>query len=141
MRKYLLFLMGLLGLQTSGAMAADLDLNVLLSGEVRPGVYGQVQIGNAPRPAVVYERPRVVVVDRHYEHEAPVYLHVPPGHARHWDRHCHDYHACSRRVYFVRSEEYEPTYVRVHEHEPPPPRHHHRDRGPGHGPHHHDRRH
>ena len=150
MRKYLLFLMGLASIQApSSAMAADLDLNVILSGEVRPGVYGQVQIGNAPRPVVVYEQPRVVVVDRRYVNEAPIYLHVPPGHARHWDRHCHDYHACSRRVYFVRSEEYEPNYVYVHDHEPPPPPHHHHgphhDHDRGHGPHgdgpgrHHDR--
>jgi len=148
MRKYLLFLMGCAALQaTSNARAADLDLNVILSGEVRPGVYGQVQIGNAPRPVVVYEQPRVVVVDRRYAHEAPIYLHVPPGHAKHWDRHCHDYHACSRRVYFVRSAEYEPNYVYVHDHEPPPPPHHHHDRGrhhdhdhgPRHGPGRHDR--
>ena len=139
MRKYLLFLTGLIALHTvPSASASDLDLNVILSGEVRPGVYGQVQLGNAPRPAVVYERPRVVVVDRHYEHEAPIYLHVPPSHARHWDRHCHDYHSCGRRVYFVRSQEYEPAYVEVHDHQPPPPHHHHRrhDHGPKH---HHDR--
>lgn len=140
MRKFLLLLAGLATLQTAPcALASDLDLNVILSGEVRPGVYGQVQIGNAPRPVVVYEQPRVVVVDRHYEHEAPVYLHVPPGHARHWDRHCHDYHACSRRVYFVKSREYEPDYVYVREE----PRHHdhHHDRGPKHHKHHDHKRH
>jgi len=139
MRKHLFFLIGLLTLPlASSALARDLDLNVILSGEVTPGVYGQVQIGNAPRPVVVYERPRVVVVDRRYEHEEPVYLHVPPDHARHWDRHCRDYHACERRVYFVRSREYEPNYVYVHDHEPPPPHHHDHDHGHGHGPKHHD---
>jgi hypothetical protein len=139
MRKYLLLLTGLLALHAAPcALAADLDLNVILSGEVRPGVYGQVQLGNAPRPVVVYERPRVVVVDRRYEHEPPIYLHVPPGHARHWDKHCHDYHSCGRPVYFVRSQEYEPTYVEVHDHERARP-HHRRDHG--HGPkHHHDRK-
>ena len=117
MRKYLLLLTGLLALQTAQHVAAsDLGINVILAGELKPGVYGQVQIGNAPRPAVVYERPRVVVVDRHYEREEPIYLHVPPGHAKHWDKHCREYNACGRRVYFVRSEEYEPEYQR-HEHE------------------------
>ena len=139
MRKYLFFLIGFLTLPVaSSALARDLDLNVILSGEVRPGVYGQVQIGNAPRPVVVYERPQVVVVDRRYEREEPVYLHVPPDHARHWDRHCRDYHACERRVYFVRSREYEPNYVYVHDREPPP--HHHHDRGPKHHDDHHDHR-
>lgn len=111
MRKHLLFFTGLLALQAAqNASASDLGINVIVAGEIKPGVYGQVQIGNTPRPVVVYERPRVVVVDRRYEREEPIYLHVPPGHAKHWDKHCREYHACERRVYFVRSEEYEPAY-------------------------------
>jgi hypothetical protein len=111
MRKHLLFLTGLLALHAAqNASASDLGINVIVAGEIHPGVYGQVQIGNAPRPVVVYEQPRVIVVDRRYEREEPIYLHVPPGHAKHWDKHCREYHACERRVYFVRSEEYEPAY-------------------------------
>jgi len=82
--------------------------NVVISGEVRPGVYGTVQIGNAPPPPVVYAQPVVVVRDRRYVE--PVYLHVPPGHAKHWSKHCHQYGACYRPVYFVKSAEYEPGY-------------------------------
>jgi hypothetical protein len=41
---------------------------------------------------------------------APIYLHVPPGHAKHWKKHCHEYHACGRPVYFVKSAEYAPGY-------------------------------
>src|SRR2546425_10235251 len=26
----------------------------------------------------------------------PIYLHVPPGHAKHWRKHCHEYNACDR---------------------------------------------
>ncbi len=116
MRKYLMGILGLLALQTiPSAHAGDLGINVILSGEIKPGVYGQVQIGNAPRPAVVYERPRVIVVDKRYVHEEPIYLHVPPGHAKHWNKHCREYNACERRVYFVRSEEYEPNYRREHD--------------------------
>ena len=40
----------------------------------------------------------------------PVYLHVPPGHAKNWSKHCQRYNACGRPVYFVKSEEYEPGY-------------------------------
>jgi hypothetical protein len=47
----------------------------------------------------------------------PIYLHVPPGHAKHWRKHCHEYHACDRPVYFVRSAEYEPGYRPDHRHE------------------------
>jgi hypothetical protein len=117
MRKYLLLLSGLLTLQTaSSAFAGDLGINVILSGEVSPGVYGQVQIGNAPRPVLVYDQPRVIVVDRRYERDEPIYLHVPPGHSMHWDKHCQAYNACGRRVYFVKSREYEPEYQREHDH-------------------------
>ena len=83
--------------------------NVIISGEVRPGVYGQVQIGNAP-PPVVYSQPVVVVHEPRYAHYEPVYMHVPPGHAKHWSKHCHKYGACNRPVYFVKSAEYDPGY-------------------------------
>ena len=96
--------------------AGDLGINVILSSEIQPGVYGQIELGNAPRPVLVYEQPRVIVVDRRYAHAEPVYLHVPPGHAKHWDKHCREYNACYRPVYFVRSDEYEPDYRREDEH-------------------------
>ena len=118
MRKFIILLTGLLAFQIAPSVfAGDLGINVILSGEVQPGVYGQVQIGNAPRPVVVYERPRVVTVDRRYVRAEPIYLHVPPNHARYWDRHCREYHACGRKVYFVRSVEYEPRYQREHRHD------------------------
>ena len=110
MRKLLLTLTGLLIIQSTTVLASDLGINVIVAGELRPGVYGQVEIGNAPRPVVVYEQPRVVVVEKRYARAQPVYLHVPPGHAKNWDKHCHQYHACGRQVYFVRSAEYEPDY-------------------------------
>lgn len=71
----------------------------------------------------------MIVVNKRYAHEEPIYLHVPPGHAKNWDKHCHAYHACERRVYFVRSQEYEPEYQREHDHD------HHKEHkhGKGHG--------
>jgi hypothetical protein len=71
--------------------AADVDVRVILSGEIAPGVYGRVDFGTAPPPG-------------------PVYLHVPPGHAKNWGKHCQRYNACGRPVYFVKSAEYEPGY-------------------------------
>jgi hypothetical protein len=132
MRKYLLSLSALLMLQAAPqSFAGDLGINVILSGEVKPGIYGQVQLGNTPRPVVVYDQPRVIVVDKRYIHEEPIYLHVPPGHARHWSKHCREYHACEHRVYFVRSQEYERDYHHEHEHE------HHHPKGHKHGKGHH----
>ena len=111
MRKILLSLTGILMLQISPiSHAGGVDVNVILAGEVQPGVYGRVELGNAPRPQVVYARPRVV--EHRYIREEPIYLHVPPEHARHWDRHCRYYGACGRPVYFVRSVEYEPGFNR-----------------------------
>lgn len=94
-----------------GASAAP-SVNVIVNGEVGPGVYGRVEIGNGmPVPPVYYPQPvvivrpppRAVVVE-------PIYLHVPPGHAKHWSKHCRKYDACGRPVYFVRSAEYERDY-------------------------------
>ncbi len=96
--------------------AGDLDIHVILSGQVAPGVYGQVQLGSGPPPPVVYAQP--MLIEPQVAPLPPVYLHVPPGHAKDWRKHCHEYHACNRRVYFVRSAEYEPDYDhRDHDHD------------------------
>lgn len=84
------------------------DVGVRASGEVAPGVYGRVDIGNRP-PPVVYTQPVIIVGQPRV---APVYMHVPPGHAKNWSKHCHKYDACGTPVYFVKSQEYEPGYQR-----------------------------
>jgi hypothetical protein len=94
------------------ADAGDLGINVILSGQVAPGIYGQVQIGNAPPPPLVYAQP--MLIEPQAAPPPPVYLHVPPGHAKNWRKHCHEYNACNRPVYFIRSAEYEPDYARRH---------------------------
>lgn len=96
----------------SPARAQNVSVGVTITGEIVPGVYGQVVLGNGPPPAVVYAQPVIaqpVVVAQPVPLE-PIYLHVPPGHAKHWRKHCHEYHACDRPVYFVRSAEYEPGF-------------------------------
>lgn len=95
------------------AEAQNVSVNAVISGQVVPGVYGQVVIGNAPPPPVLYQQPMIaqpppVMVGA--PPVEPIYLHVPPGHAKHWRKHCYEYHACNRPVYFVRSEEYEPGF-------------------------------
>ena len=96
---------------------AQVSVNATITGPVVPGVYGQVVLGNAPPPPVVYAQPvtvqpAAVVVGA--PPVQPIYLHVPPGHAKDWARHCHEYHACNRPVYFVKSREYEPGYRPEH---------------------------
>lgn len=97
----------------SGACrAGDLNIRILLSGEIAPGVYGQVQLGNEAPPPLVYAQPMLMERAPPGEPLPPVYLHVPPGHAKNWRKHCREYNACNRRVYFIRSAEYEPDYGR-----------------------------
>jgi hypothetical protein len=40
----------------------------------------------------------------------PIYLRVPPGHQKHWDKHCREYNACGVPVYFVREDWYQDHY-------------------------------
>ena len=75
-----------------------------------PGFYGSLDIGNFPRPmlvspepVIIYPAPRVV-----YE---PIYMRVPPGHQKHWNRYCGEYNACGRPVYFVQDNWYRNVYA------------------------------
>ncbi|EIK45595.1 hypothetical protein O59_002273 [Cellvibrio sp. BR] len=99
------------------AMADDLGINVILEGEVAPGVYGRVELGNDSRPNIYYREPMIIVSDSKYARSRPVYLHVPPGHAKNWGKHCSKYRACDRPVYFVRSAEYDEHYSDDHGHD------------------------
>ena len=97
---------------------AQVSVSATITGEVVPGVYGQVVLGGGTPPPLVYAQPVVVQpapVIVGAPAVEPIYLYVPPGHARHWGKHCHEYNACNRPVYFVWSAEYEPDYQRHHE--------------------------
>lgn len=107
MRNLVLAASSMLLSQLLPAFAADVDIRVIVPGDVRAGIYGRVDIGSAPPPPVVYAKPVVVVRQPYPEPVQPIYLHVPPGHAKHWSKHCKQYNACGVPVYFVRSEEYE----------------------------------
>jgi len=98
------------------AFAGDVSVSI---GFNQPGLYGQINIGDQPRPQVIYAQPVViqrppVAVEMVPE---PIYLHVPPGHERHWRRHCAEYDACGRPVYFVRHDWYQREYAPRHIHD------------------------
>ena len=99
---------------------AQVSISGVISGQVAPGVYGQVTIGGGPPPPVVYAQPVVVVppaVIVGAPPVEPIYLRVPPGHEKHWDKHCHEYNACNRPVYFVRSAENEDHHKHHNKHD------------------------
>ena len=102
-------MLGLLGAASS--WATDVGVSVQIS---QPGVYGRIDIGRFPQPAVIVSQPvfvqppqvvvaqpRAVVVQ-----PQPVYMWVPPGHRKNWRKHCHAYGACGVPVYFVRHDWY-----------------------------------
>jgi len=86
---------------TTPALAADVGVSVSIG---QPGFYGRLDIGGYPQPRVLYRQPRVI--ERSYEEREPIYLRVPPGHARNWGKHCREYNACGERVYFVQDNWY-----------------------------------
>ena len=58
------------------AAQAQVDLSIGV-----PGVYGRLDLGGYPPPQTIYRQP--IVVDRGPGYsEEPLYLHVPPDHAR-----------------------------------------------------------
>ena len=40
-----------------------------------------------------------------YGRQRPIYMRVPPGHAKDWRRYCSRYSACNQPVYFVRDDD------------------------------------
>ena len=115
MRLITALFLALAAMGAPSASAREPDVRVILSSDVRTGVYGRVEFGNAPPPPLVYAEPILVVrPPPRVVAPAPIYLHVPPGHAKHWDKHCRKYNACDRPVYFVKSEEYEPKRGKGH---------------------------
>ncbi len=91
-----------------------------------PGFYGRIDIGGFPQPQLIYPQPVVIQPAPAGVIPEPIFLHVPPGHAKHWNKHCHKYNACDQPVYFVQDSwyrhQYVPRYREIH--------------GKGHGPHH-----
>lgn len=107
-KKFIMLTAAIATLGTASALqAADVGVSVSVG---QPGFYGQIDIGNYPRPVlispqpIVIQRPVSVVYD-------PIYLHVPPVHAKRWGSYCGRYNACNRPVYFVQDRWYNDVYV------------------------------
>ena len=89
------------------AFAAGVGVSVTVG---QPGFYGRIDIGTFPQPVVIYPQP-VVVYPAVGPVPRPIYLHVPPGHARDWRKHCAKYQACGQPVYFVQETWYHDVYL------------------------------
>ena len=78
----------------------------------QPGVYGQINVGNLPPPALVAPQP--VIIAPSAVGVQPAYLYVPVAEQRNWRRYCRKYDACGRPVYFVREDWVRDRYSHEH---------------------------
>ncbi len=89
--------------------------NVAVSiGINQPGIYGRVNIGDVPRPALWRAEPVIIAPPRVIVERQPVYLYVPTAHQQNWRRYCGSYNACGQPVYFVRDDWVRERYEHEH---------------------------
>jgi hypothetical protein len=93
--------------------AAEVGVTIEIA---QPGVYGRIDIGRFPQPAVIVAQP--VIIAPPPVVPPPVYVWVPREHRKHWSKHCHKYNACGVPVYFVRHDWYNDN-VRYRKSHPP----------------------
>jgi hypothetical protein len=93
---------------TTSALAASVGVSVHVG---EPGFYGRIDIGNFPPPQLVFPEPVIIQPVPVGVVRQPIYLHVPPGHAKDWRKHCRKYNACGQPVYFVQEDWYSNVYV------------------------------
>jgi hypothetical protein len=88
----------------AGAGNAGVPVNI-----GQPDFYGRINIVDFPQPQVIFVKP--MIITRGPIKRPPIYMHVPPTHARHWSKHCSQYAACSESVFFVQDNWYDSEYV------------------------------
>ena len=108
MKSALFALAAALAAFAGSACAATVGVSISIGD---PHFYGRVDIGGYPRPELIYRTPVVIIRDRVRVAPAPIYLRVPPGHAKRWSKHCREYDACGRPVYFIQDRWYSDVYV------------------------------
>ena len=106
--KRFLIAAGMAVLAGSALAATDVGVSVNIG---QPGFYGRIDIGNVPQPQVIYAAPVIIQQAPIGIVRQPIYLHVPPGHEKKWDKHCRKYNACGQPVYFVQENWYTNVYA------------------------------
>jgi len=94
---------------TPALAGTDIGVSVGIS---QPGFYGRIDIGSVGvAPVLIYPQPVIITRPAVVVTQQPVYLHVPPGHAKNWRKHCDHYNACGQQVYFVQEDWYQKHYA------------------------------
>jgi len=91
----------LLLLAATAAQAQGDWRNLTAGGPLRHGVYGRIEVRGA-QPPLIYAQPVVASQPVGVSLQQPMYLYVPPGQVRKWDRYCLKWQACDQPVLFVR---------------------------------------
>jgi hypothetical protein len=92
---------------TTGAALAGDNQGTTSIGQ--PDYYGLLDMINYQLPQLIYRNP--LAIEQVPTYRQPVYLRVPPGHAKNWRKHCGEYHACGEQVLFVQDDWYNREYV------------------------------
>jgi hypothetical protein len=103
-----LFIIAALAAATLPASAANVGVSINVG---QPGYYGRIDLDGFPQPQVIYTEPVVIQPVPAGVVREPIYLRVPPGHAKDWRKHCRKYNACGQPVYFVQDRWYNDVYV------------------------------
>jgi len=111
MKKYLLAAALTLGAVAGASASTNVGVSIGIN---QPGVYGRIDIGNAPQPMLVYPQPVVIAPPPRPIPRQPIYLYVPPAHQQHWSQYCGRYSACGQPVYFVQESWVRDRYQRAH---------------------------
>jgi hypothetical protein len=80
----------------------------------QPGIYGRINIGDVPPPALYRPTPVIIAPPTVVVERRPIYLYVPVAHQQNWHRYCGQYSACGQPVYFVRDEWVRERYEHEH---------------------------
>ena len=81
-----------ISLLAPSAHATDVGVTIEIS---QPGVYGRIDIGRFPQPAVVVPQPVIIVPPPPgVVRPQPIYVWVPYGHRKDWKKQCRRYNAC-----------------------------------------------
>src|SRR5215210_291895 len=70
------------------ALASNVSVTVNVGD---PRYYGRIDVDGYPAPQLAYSEPVIVARPAREVAREPLYLRVPPGHAKHWDKHCRQY--------------------------------------------------
>lgn len=107
MKRFICIVALIAGMTPAFASDPEVGISVTIG---QPGFYGTIEIGDT-RPRLIYAEPKYVYRAPRAQVVEPLYMRVPPGHARNWRKHCRKYDACGRPVYFVQDSWYRNVYV------------------------------